>query len=157
MLFGICVILLTFIPMGALQAVTVGTQATFSTDFHNVSGTATVLDLDRLRIDDFTYDGQGLDVFFYLGQEDTDASFIGGLAIGEQLVGTVFDGTQTPIIVQMPAGQSLADYGAISVWCVDATVSFGSGSFLQIPEPSVAGLWLVVLGAGAIGRRRRQC
>jgi hypothetical protein len=152
-LFGILVVALTLNT--PLQAATLGSQATFSNDFHNVSGTATVLAFDRLRIDDFTFDGGGLDVFFYLGAEDTNTSFIGGTAIGDQLLGTVFDGTQGPIIIDLPAGRSLADYGAISVWCVDVSVSFGSGTFLQIPEPSVTGLGILVLGASAVARRRR--
>ena len=85
-----------------LNAATLGSQATFSNDFHDVSGTATVLAFDRLRIDDFTFDGGGLDVFFYLGADDTNASFIGGTAVGDQLVGTVFDGSQGPIVIDLP-------------------------------------------------------
>lgn len=138
-----------------LNAATLGSQATFSNDFHDVSGTATVLAFDRLRIDDFIFDGGGLDVFFYLGADDTNASFIGGTAVGDQLVGTVFDGSQGPIVIDLPAGQPLADYGAISVWCVDVSVSVGSGTFLQVPEPSVAGLALLALGTGVVARRRR--
>jgi hypothetical protein len=152
---GILAVSLTLSLQVPVQAAVVGSQATFSPDFHNVSGTATVLAFDRLRIDDFTFDGGGLDVFFYLGADDTNASFIGGVAIGDQLLGTVYDGTQAPIIIDMPAGQSLADYGAISVWCTAVSVSFGSGSFVQVPEPSVPCLTMLALGAVVIKRRRR--
>ena len=39
-------------------------------DFHNIGGTATVLDINTLSIDDFTFD-RGIEVFFYLGVEDS--------------------------------------------------------------------------------------
>jgi MYXO-CTERM domain-containing protein len=155
-LLGILAVTLTFNYQTPLHAATLGSQATLSDDFHDVGGTATVLDFDRLRIDDFTYDGQGLDVFFYLGADDTNAAFIGGLSVGPQLLGTVFDGTQAPIIIEMPAGTSTADYGAISVWCTAVSVSFGSSTFVEIPEPSATGLALVALGACALARRRRN-
>jgi hypothetical protein len=152
---GILALTLTFVSQMSIQAATVGFQATFSPDFHNVSGTATVLSFEQLRIDDFTYDGDGIDVFFYLGSDDTQPSFIGGTAIGDQLFGSVFDGTQESFIIDMPAGQSLADYGAISVWCTVAEVSFGSGTFMPVPEPSATGMVLLAVGAGAIALRRR--
>lgn len=151
-IIGFSVLSLTLIA--PLQAATVGTRATFSQDSHNVSGTATVLDFDRLRIDDFTFDGGGISVYFYLGAVEDHASFIGGLETGPELVGTVFDGTQAPIFIDLPAGQTMADYDAISVWCVVAQVSFGSGTFEQVPEPSVTLLGALSLAACAARRRR---
>ena len=63
----------------------IGYQTSLSMNSHNVGGTVTVLDADTLLVEDFTYDGGGVDVFFYLGT--SDATFSSGLEIGSQLLG----------------------------------------------------------------------
>ena len=45
----------------------VGYKASLSTNSHNVSGTVSVVDADTLLVEDFTFDGAGISVFFYLG------------------------------------------------------------------------------------------
>ncbi len=110
-----------------------GWSATLSRRSHNTGGTVTVVDNDTLRVDNFTYDGGGLDVLFYLGREETNASFREGLPIGEQLLGQVFDGTQPPLLIDLPDGESISNWGAISLWCVDVYVSFGNGTFFPPP------------------------
>lgn len=117
-----------------------GDQATLSMDFHMVSGLVTAVDADTIMIENFKYDGEGIDVYFYLGSEESTSAFIEGLEIGPQLLGSVFDGAGAPLIIDLPAGQTLEGYGAISVWCTTAGVSFGSGTFAPVPEPSVFGL-----------------
>ena len=102
-------------------------QAELSTDFHNVSGTVTIVDDDTIQLNNFNYDGAGLVVYFYLAQENTPASFSNGLAIGDDLLGTKF--TNATFSINLPPGESTSNYNAISVWCVAAGVSFGSGSF----------------------------
>ncbi|CAN5228549.1 hypothetical protein BH23VER1_BH23VER1_06780 [soil metagenome] len=130
-----------------------GWEAILSTDFHQVSGRVTVIDEDTVMVEDFVYDGQGIDVYFYLGSEDSRPSFASGLQIGPQLLGTVYDGSGGPLVIDLPDGQSLQGYGAISVWCTAADVSFGSGTFEPIPEPRAS--LLVVSAALLLGCRRR--
>ena len=91
----------------------VGYTTSLSTIFHDVSGTVTVLDEDTLLVEDFTYDGRGLSVFFYLAtSEDTIAM---GLPIGPQLMGTAFDGTEEPFTIDLPEGMTVDGYNAVSV------------------------------------------
>jgi len=116
----------------------IGWEAELNTMSHNVSGTVSILDEDTLQFDDFTYDGGGLSVYFYLGTADENPAFSTGLQIGPQLVGPAFDGTQEPFFVDLPANQILEGWNAISVWCVTAGVNFGSGSFAAVFEPALA-------------------
>lgn len=111
----------------------VGWQAKMGPGAHNVSGTATIVDDDTVRIDDFTYNGGGISVFFYLGEENTSSAFASGLQIGNQLAGTGFNGTQPPLVIDLPGGETLEGWHAISVWCVDAQANFGSGTFAAVP------------------------
>ncbi len=130
-----------------------GWQAILSTDFHQVSGTVTVIDADTIMVDGFVYDSQGIDVYFYLGADDSFDSFNNGLQVGPQLVGTVFDGTGPPIVIDLPVGRTIEGFGAIAVWCTVVPVSFGSGTFAPVPEPSGA---LLLGGAGLLAVRRRR-
>jgi hypothetical protein len=114
----------------------VGWTAELSTIAHGVSGSVTVVDEDTVRVDDFTYDGGGIVVYFYLGQQNTQSAFISGLSIGDDLFGTSFSGSQPAFTVDLPVGQTLEGWNAISVWCVDFNANFGSGTFLA---PSVPG------------------
>jgi hypothetical protein len=107
----------------------VGWQAELSRLAHNVSGRVTILDANTLQVDGFTYDGGGIDVFFYLGHENTRTSFQSGLRIGPQLLGTAYNGTGPPLVLDLPTGQTLEGWNAISVWCVTAAANFGSGTF----------------------------
>ena len=112
----------------------VGWQAQLNGNFHNVGGTVSILDDDTIQVDDFTYDGSGISVFFYLGVDDS--SFASGLAVGPQLVGTNFDGTQDPLVIDLPSGETLEGYHAISAWCLVAHVDFGSGTFATVSQPN---------------------
>jgi Electron transfer DM13 len=111
----------------------VGWRAELSTIEENVSGSVTIIDDDTIRIDDFMYDGGGISVYFYLGASDTATAFKSGLLIGTELVGTTFDGSQPPLMIDLPAGETLEGQHAISVWCKVANVSFGSGEFAAVP------------------------
>ena len=105
----------------------VGYQASLSTISHNVSGTVTILDADTLLVEDFTYDGLGPSVFFYLGT--SVSTFEYGLELGTDLVGTAFDGTEDSFTIDLPAGTTVEGFNAISVWCVRFEASFGDGTF----------------------------
>jgi hypothetical protein len=110
----------------------VGWQAELSRLAHNVSGTVTILDENTVQVDDFTYDGGGISVYFYLGHEQTKDSFRNGLQIGPQLLGTPRNGTEPPLVIDLPTGQTLEGWNAISVWCVAAHSSFGDGTFAPV-------------------------
>ena len=112
-----------------------GAVATLSTLSHGVSGTVTILDDHTLLVEDFHFDGGGLSVYFYLGVDATPFAFQNGVLLGSQLVGTVFTGES--LLLEIPAGVALEDYGAISVWCAAAGVSFGHGSFVPPAQPTL--------------------
>lgn len=112
-----------------------GYQAELSMQSHGVSGTVTLVDENTLLVENFNYDGGGIVVYFYLGAEDTDAAFSSGLEIGSDLFGTVFSNDE--LIVHLPGATTLDGYTAISVWCVAAGVSFGSGTFIE-PDPALS-------------------
>jgi hypothetical protein len=127
-------VLLTAMPVWAeLMSPKVGWRADLRRLAHNVSGTVTILDDDTIQVDNFKYDGGGIDVYFYLGAVDTQASFVSGLPIGPQLLGTAYNGSQPPLVIDLPIGETLEGWHAISVWCVTAAVNFGSGSFAPLP------------------------
>ena len=96
---------------------------------YGVSGQVSIVDADTLLVENFTYDGTGFSVFFYLGATDTPFGYAQGLQIGPQLVGTVHTGST--FTLDLPPGTNLDSFNAISVWCVVAGVSFGSNSFTQ--------------------------
>ncbi len=135
----------------------IGWQAELTTIAHDVSGTVTIVDATSVRVDDFTYDGGGPAVYFYLGSDDTRLAFEAGLSIGGQLTGTSFDGSQEPLLIEVPAGETLEGYHAISVWCADFNANFGSGTFLPvIPEPSTLALMtLATMMLSSLGRSGR--
>ncbi len=124
-----------------------GWQATLSTVSHGVRGTATILDENTYRVDNFHYDGFGITVYFYLGATDTRADFLQGLSTGPDLIGTPYNGGS--ITIDLPPGKTFDDYRAVSVWCTAAGVSFGSGTFM----PYVRAGWQAPLSTVSHGVR----
>jgi hypothetical protein len=114
---------------GQLTSPQIGWQATLSTLAHNVSGTVTIVDEDTFRVDNFRYDGGGLSVYFYLGAQETRPAFAAGLQVGPQLLGHPYLGGEPPLVIDLPTGETLDGWNAITVWCVSAGVSFGQGTF----------------------------
>lgn len=98
--------------------------------FHDVQGTPIILDERTIHVEHFSYDGTAPAVYFYLGVTDSEADFENGIPIGPQLTRAYVDES---ITVQLPAGQTLNGYGALSVWCVAAKADFGSGTFPRSP------------------------
>jgi hypothetical protein len=136
--YAILLIVAIFVAKPAdaqLTSPQVGWQAELSSIAHNVSGTVTIVDEDTVQVDDFTYDGGGISVYFYLGHEQTRDSFQNGLQIGPQLLGTPRNGTEPPLVIDLPASQTLEGWNAISVWCVAAGSSFGDGTFAPVGTP----------------------
>lgn len=104
-----------------------GWHAELSTLAHGVRGVVTVVDSDTLRVDNFYYDGQGIDVRIYLATANTQSAFTNGLSVGPDLVGAPY--VNASFMVDLPAGETTDDYQAVSIWCVAANANFGSGSF----------------------------
>jgi hypothetical protein len=100
--------------------------ATLSTLQHRVSGTVTIVDERTLRLDNFNYDGTAPAVYVYATIVDSRASQIAGRSVGPELKQAL---TNASFTVQLPLGQTLDAYGAVSIWCADFRVNFGSGTF----------------------------
>lgn len=109
----------------------VGWTAELETKNHEVDGTARIVDNCTIAIENFSYDGGGLDeVQIYGTPNDPSSSsnaFEQGYAISDNLKGRSFDGER--FVTTLPEGRSLDDLKAISIWCVEAGVDFGSGTF----------------------------
>lgn len=131
-----------------------GWQATLSTRAHGVRGTVTILDADTFRVDNFFYDGGGIDVHFILAAADDNNVFRTTRLVTEpNLLGTAHSGDS--VTIDLPAGTTFDGYNAISLWCIPAQANFGSGTFVDtVPEPGTAGL--LALGATALGGFARR-
>lgn len=105
-----------------------GWQATLSTRAHNVSGTVTIVDSDTFRVDNFYYDGGGVNVHFIVAPQDDRTVFASNRIITEpNLLGSPFSAGS--ITIDLPAGTSLDGQNAVSLWCIPAGANFGSGTF----------------------------
>lgn len=103
----------------------VGWVASLTTNSHNVSGQATIVDDCTIRIDNFNYDGGGLpDVFVYAG---LNGDYAAGFAVSDNLYG--MSHTDETLTLTLPQIRTMDDLNGISVWCVQARVDFGSGMF----------------------------
>lgn len=105
----------------------IGQVAQLQTFAHQVSGTAVIVDDCTIRVDDFVYDGTGVDVRFYGG---LGGNYIGGFSMSEMDLRRPggYDGGET-VYAQLPDGRTLDELDGISVWCVPVGASFGDGLF----------------------------
>ncbi len=103
----------------------VGQTATLVTRFHGVSGTARIVDDCTVLLEDFDYDGGGIDVRIYGG---VDGNFDDGFAMTGDLVRAGGYSGDT-ITATLPDGYSLDDLDGVSVWCVAVGQSFGDAQF----------------------------
>jgi mono/diheme cytochrome c family protein len=103
----------------------VGQVATLSTLAHSVSGTAEIIDDCTIRVEDFVYDGGGIDVRFYSG---LGGNYVTGFPMSEDLLRSGGYNGET-VYAQLPEGRTLDELDGISVWCVDVATSFGDGIF----------------------------
>ena len=105
----------------------IGQTAILSTLFHAVAGTATIIDDCTIDLTGFSFDGGGIDVRVYVGNDGAFHSASGGFAISNDLVGIAFfDNT---LRLTLPAGRTLNDFNSLSIWCVLVGVSFGTAFF----------------------------
>lgn len=102
----------------------VGQQAVLVNRVHGIGGTATIVDDCTIRIDDFTFDGAGINVQIYGGLGGAYAS---GFGMSDNLVGPAYE--SVTLTVQLPEDRTLDDLDGVSVWCVPVGIDFGSGLF----------------------------
>ncbi len=106
----------------------VGLSARLTERFHNVSGLATIVDDCTIEITEFFYDGGGINVHVYAGNELRFHEREGGFSIKSGLLGTAyFGGTLT---ITLPDDVTLDDFDSISIWCVPVGSSFGDAQFV---------------------------
>jgi mono/diheme cytochrome c family protein len=103
----------------------IGQVAALSTFAHSVSGTAEIIDDCTIRVEQFVYDGGGIDVRFYSGLR---GDYVNGFPMSEDLLRSGGYNGET-VYAQLPVGRTLDELDGISVWCVDVAVSFGDGIF----------------------------
>lgn len=104
----------------------VGQSAVLTTRAHGVSGIATIVDNCTIELSEFNYDGRGIVVQAYTGN---NGNFFGAgaRAISADLVGPRY--SNDTLRFTLPATVSLDDFNSFSIWCVRVGVSFGDGIF----------------------------
>jgi len=108
----------------------VGWVAPLSTIFHQVSGQARIVDDCNIVLENFDYDGAGIDVRAWVAP---NGDYSSGVPIGPQLLKP--DGyMNAKVMLGLGDGVSLDDVDGISIWCVTVGVSFGDGLFAP-PSP----------------------
>lgn len=122
-------------PPGYARA---GWVATLSMLQHGVSGKVTIVDARTLRLTEFNYDAGGPQVYAYLGSDNSNAAFFAGRIIGPRLNRGSPAYVNATLELQLPEGQTLDGYNALSIWCVEFRANFGSGAFKAPPAPAAA-------------------
>ena len=108
-----------------------GWVARLSTNAHGVRGIAQIVDARTVRLSHFYYDGGGPRVYAYLGISNTNSALGSGLVMEQQLNGKGAYADATITLTLPISGPTLDDYTALSIWCADFKVNFGSGSFMN--------------------------
>lgn len=103
----------------------VGWVADLSTKFHMVSGQARIVDNCNIVLENFNYDGSGIDVRAYLG---ANGDYTNGTAVGPQLLKTS-GYVNDKVMLSLGDGVDLDSVDGLSIWCVAVGVSFGDGMF----------------------------
>jgi hypothetical protein len=101
----------------------VGAVAVLDGRNHDVAGTFTLVDDCTLVLEDFQFDGGGLDVRV-VGSADGDFS-TGHVLTTDLRRSEGYDGETLEIA--LPEGTTPDDVRELSVWCVPAGADFGSG------------------------------
>jgi hypothetical protein len=107
-----------------------GWVAKLSTNAHGVRGFAEIVDAHTVRLTHFYYDGGGPSVYAYLAPSNTNVAFETGLVMEQRLNG---NGAYADAVITLTlpiTGPNLDTMTAISIWCADFKVNFGSGSFM---------------------------
>ena len=110
-----------------------GWETALTQTAHGVSGTATILDERTIRLTHFSYDGFAPDLYVYVATNLTSAAILeGGLTVSPRLARAYNNETYD---VQLPQGQTLEGWTAISIWCRAVRASFGWGTFAPPVRP----------------------
>ena len=112
---------------------------------HSVEALVTIVDERTLQVEHFTYDGTAPLVYFYLAASESDTDIENGLQLEPLLDRAYADETLT---LTLPAGETLDDYNAISVWCAQFLVNFGSATFAAPPSLYERAGWLADIPMG---------
>ncbi len=138
-LIVVIVLLLSTIPNGTYIATAfspadvpyprAGWSTQLSTLAHGVSGKVTIVDAQTIVLSEFNYDGGGPRVYAYLGITNTNVAYNSGLPIGPLLTRSGQPYISDTLTLTLPTSQTLDGYVAISIWCADFKVNFGSGTF----------------------------
>ena len=104
----------------------VGKTAVLSSFSHDVAGTARIINDCTIVIEDFHFDGGGINVQIYGGRGGEYAPPT-GFSLTDNLIPRRFAGET--FAIQLPAEVTLDSLDGISVWCVPIGVSFGDGIF----------------------------
>ena len=105
----------------------VGTSAEFSNFAHGIEGTLTFLDDRTFEVSNFSYDGGGPSVYFYLGTDGDYSSPGVGRLVGPRLNGRPYN--SETITVTLPDDITLDDFNGVSVWCDIFFANFGDATF----------------------------
>ncbi|MEM9070219.1 MAG: DM13 domain-containing protein [Myxococcota bacterium] len=105
----------------------VGQTAVLNGFSHDVAGTARIVDSCTIVIDNFVFDGGGINIQIY-GGLGGDYDPPTGFSVSENLLGRVFGGESFTINL---AEGDIDRLDGISVWCVPVGVSFGDGLFTE--------------------------
>ena len=109
---------------------------------HGVSGDIYACGDDQLVIEKFTYDGLAPDAFFWVGT-GSNAPNSNGIILPHPFQGKfydfedtnapildkAYDGTQPPIVLEMPLPIKVSNLKWISVWCRQYEINFGDFVF----------------------------
>ena len=115
---------------------------------HGVSGDIYACGDDELVIEKFTYDGQAPDAFFLVGT-GSDTPNSNGIILPHPFQGKfydfedikvpildAYDGTQQPIVLELPTQIKVSNLKWISVWCRQFEINFGD-FVIANDEPTV--------------------
>jgi hypothetical protein len=112
---------------------------------HSVTAQVTIVDERTLQVEHFTYDGTAPLVYFYLGASDDDTAFENGLQLDPILDRAYNDET---LVLKLPGAETLDGYNAISVWCAQFSVSFGSATFTAPADLYERAGWVAAIPLG---------
>lgn len=102
----------------------IGQTAELVQRFHGVRGTARIVDDCTIVIENFTYDGGGLDVRVYGG---TAPDFPDGVILSQPIGQRRYNGET--LTVPLPGDRTLDDVPSIAIWCITVAENFGYGTF----------------------------
>jgi hypothetical protein len=107
----------------------VGVRAELTSRAHDVRGALVVVDDTTLALEDFSYDGGGLDVRAVVTATEDGLDSNDRIVLSEDLRRSGgYDGAR--LVFPMPDGLTVDDVGVFSIWCLPAAVSFGDAALV---------------------------